>query len=236
MKLLFLVFLCWEHFFFNARFRNFHLFSCYDESTRVLSALAWSTVLWQERQELYNWVEAGKHAQLLLQLSLAAKRGDLGMWQVSPMATLSPKACPDLAFGMAPESALGSFTENPSPCKIFCPRSQVAAKHLWVPGAAWASAWLAQFVERVELLQVARLMLSNPSVRFQGEQPALARAAGWAGCCCHWEQVFGLASSAGIQKVFTESVGGWPRQIWPLACREHQGRVLVLLSYPVGKA
>lgn len=50
-------------------------------------------------------------------------------------------------------------------------------------------------------------MLSNLSVRFQGEQPALARQQAGLGAAVT-EQVFGLASSAGIWQVFTESVGG----------------------------
>lgn len=52
------------------------------------------------------------------------------------MVILSIKVCPNLAFDMALESALGFFTENLSPCKIFCPRPKVVTKHLWVLVAA----------------------------------------------------------------------------------------------------
>jgi len=96
--------------------------------------------------------EAGKHAQRLVRHSLSLHaEGDLGAGQLFCKVIRCPMACTNLLFGLATESALGAFTEDWTLCKIFCPRHMVATKRLWVPVSAWASACLAQFVERVGL-------------------------------------------------------------------------------------
>lgn len=112
-KLLFLVFLCWEHFFFNTRFKNFHLISCSDEPTRVLPALRWSTVLCQKRQKLYRGRKTCSDLSAALSCCreeiLAHDRFSLWLLWVQRFVQTSP-----FVWHLNQLWAL-------SPCKIFCP-------------------------------------------------------------------------------------------------------------------
>lgn len=51
----------------------------------------------------------GRKTCSALSAALVVKRGDLGTWQVFSVVTLSPKACPNLTFGMAPDSKKRKF-------------------------------------------------------------------------------------------------------------------------------
>ena len=104
---LLLMFLCWEHFSFQCRVLAIStLFHALTDLQML--CLAWCEVLCCARRDKQLWrrVEAGKHAQLLLQHSPF-----LIMETKCSVVTL----CPMVSFCLATGSALDSFTESVPP-------------------------------------------------------------------------------------------------------------------------